>query len=101
MTVDVANSEAVDAIQANTGQHVQASIILAEHQSALDLAAGITKKHGTICLVAAVGLSCGACTVRLTVAAEATLASLAFMDDSQGLETHWCARASDTGLHIS
>jgi D-arabinose 1-dehydrogenase-like Zn-dependent alcohol dehydrogenase len=43
-------------IVAKTGGGVHASILLAESQAALELSAEITRKHGTVCLIAAVSL---------------------------------------------
>jgi propanol-preferring alcohol dehydrogenase len=39
-----------------TGGGVHASMILADSQAALDIATDLTKKHGSICLVAAVDI---------------------------------------------
>jgi D-arabinose 1-dehydrogenase-like Zn-dependent alcohol dehydrogenase len=39
-----------------TGGGVHASILLAESQAALELSAEVTRKHGTVCLIAAVSL---------------------------------------------
>jgi D-arabinose 1-dehydrogenase-like Zn-dependent alcohol dehydrogenase len=52
--VDTTNASSVKDILEITSGGVHASIVLAESQSALAISADITRKHGTVCLVAAV-----------------------------------------------
>jgi D-arabinose 1-dehydrogenase-like Zn-dependent alcohol dehydrogenase len=50
-----AKADLADVI-AKTGGGVHASILLAESQAALELSAQVARKHGTVCLIAAVSL---------------------------------------------
>lgn len=47
-------SEVLGEIDRKTGGGAQGAILLAENQKALEFASDITRKHGTICLVAVV-----------------------------------------------
>jgi D-arabinose 1-dehydrogenase-like Zn-dependent alcohol dehydrogenase len=56
ITINAATPPSTQDILRLTGGGVHASMILADSQAALDIATGLTKKHGRIYLVAAVDI---------------------------------------------
>jgi D-arabinose 1-dehydrogenase-like Zn-dependent alcohol dehydrogenase len=64
VAINSTSSQSVNDIITATEGGVHASIVLSESQDSLDIAASITKKHGTVCLVAAVSDSL---TIRLAL----------------------------------
>jgi D-arabinose 1-dehydrogenase-like Zn-dependent alcohol dehydrogenase len=53
-TINTSRPISLDEVTNLTTGGAHASLVLADSQDALDIAANITRKHGSICLVAAV-----------------------------------------------
>lgn len=77
--------DTLDQLMATTDGGVHASIVLAESQGALNDAALFTKKHGVICLVAAVSRVVSPRPVHAVsnFSAQTTVASIRAVADSQ------------------